>query len=773
MKSYLSLISISAGKHKHKNKMTLFCIVIAVFLVTAIFSMADMAVRMEKIRLIDKHGNWHISLKNTDRETAEEIGKRPDVAASSWYDAINYGIDKEYYIGGKKTVICGAQEPFITDMFNYFEKDTYPHSDKEIILTESAKSLFGLNKGDTVTLNTPAGDIDYTISGFCLNTVLTLKEDVIGAFVNMDAFNELCAVNNEKKSDPVYFVQFDDNINMRKAIAEIKEKYGLTEDNLSENTAVLGVTGFSSDNYMMGLYLVAAVLFLLVLLAGVLMIAGSINSNIAQRTQFFGMMRCVGASRRQIIRFVRLEALNWCKTAIPIGLGLGIVITWAICAVLRYVNGGEFSIMPVFKISAVGIVSGIIVGFLTVLIAAQAPAKRAAKVSPIAAVSDIKNIKNMRHGADTRFLKIESALGFHHAVSAKRNLILMTGSFALSIILFLSFSVMLNFLQHALNPLSPSAPDISIMSQDRSNSVDDALIDEINKITGVKRVFGRMFCGGIPAEYGGKKDKIDLISYEEYQLEWAEDEVLDGDVSKVLKNDNYVMTVYDNKMFKVGDKIRLDNGELEIAAVLSSVPFDSDETPTIICSEETFRRLTGAKDYAVIDIQLNSSATDGTANALRDLAGDNTFSDRRETNRESIAAYWAFRILVYGFLAIIALITVFNIMNSIFMSVTAKIKQYGIMRSVGMGSRQLTGMIASEAVTYAISGCIFGCVFGLLLNKFLFEKLVTAYWGTLWTVPFASLAVILFIVAFASFAAVYTPAKYMRNMRITDTINEL
>ena len=83
----------------------------------------------------------------------------------------------------------------------------------------------------------------------------------------------------------------------------------------------------------------AAVLFVLVLLAGVLMISGSMNSNLAQRTQFFGMMRCIGMSKRQVIRFVRLEALNWCRTAVPIGLVLGTLASWTICAALRYGTG--------------------------------------------------------------------------------------------------------------------------------------------------------------------------------------------------------------------------------------------------------------------------------------------------------------------------------------------------------------------------------------------------------------------------------------------------
>ena len=98
------------------------------------------------------------------------------------------------------------------------------------------------------------------------------------------------------------------------------------------------------------LFLTAGALFLLILMAGVLMISGSINSTVAQRTRFFGMMRCIGMSRLQLIRFVRLEALNWCKTAIPIGVLLGTVSSWILCAILRFVVREEFTAIPLFEI---------------------------------------------------------------------------------------------------------------------------------------------------------------------------------------------------------------------------------------------------------------------------------------------------------------------------------------------------------------------------------------------------------------------------------------
>ena len=71
MKSYLSLIPISAKVRKRQNSMTLLCIVFAVFLVTAVFSMADMGVKMEQSRLLEKHGNLTLQdlLTNTMAQT--------------------------------------------------------------------------------------------------------------------------------------------------------------------------------------------------------------------------------------------------------------------------------------------------------------------------------------------------------------------------------------------------------------------------------------------------------------------------------------------------------------------------------------------------------------------------------------------------------------------------------------------------------------------------------------------------------------------------------
>ncbi len=535
------------------------------------------------------------------------------------------------------------------------------------------------------------------------------------------------------------------------------------------------------NNGMVQTLLIAAVLlFFMILIAGVLMISSSLNSNVAQRTKFFGMMRCIGMSKQQIIRFVRLEALNWCKTAIPIGVLLGVVMAWVMCAILRFFVGDEFSEIPIFGVSLIGIASGIIVGIVTVLISASAPAKRAAKVSPVTAVSGTVENKNIEKcTVKPRFCKIETALGIHHAVSAKKNLILMMGSFALSIILFLSFSVLIELIGHIMPQFSNTA-DISISSVDAKNSIDTSFIHELGNMNGVKNVYGRKSAFDVPAQ-GINKNTVDLISYDTFDLKClVKDKLLQkgSDISKVYGDSGYVLAIADaDYSLKIGSTIQVSNQRLEIAGILKYNPFtddgSSDGKVTLITSGETFTRLTGETDYSLIMIQTTAKVTDEDVLAIRSILDENyNFQDKRDLRTTSL--YLAFMLFVYGFLAIITLVTMLNIMNSISMSVSARIKQYGAMRAVGMDEFQLTKMIAAEAFTYAASGCLVGCAAGLWLSKWLYSSLITSHYSyAIWKIPVLSLTIIVLIVAVSAILAVYAPAKRIQNISITDTINEL
>lgn len=775
MKSYLSLIPISAKVHRRQSRMTRICIILAVFLVTSIFSLLEMWTNGQTMAMRSNHGDWHIILQNMSEDEAKQIIDSSDVAYSSWYDDINVNADQGYYINGKNAVLYGIEETYVTDIMKYPLEGSYPQNEKEVALSADAKELFNVQIGDNIILNTPAGDFNYTISGFYEDDE-DFNDIIDGTCVYMcrATFDEVRSLNG-LESMSRFYVRFKNENGLKKTIANIKEQYSLTSENVSENTPVLSLLGASTNESINALYPLAAACFVIILIAGIFMISSCMNSNVAQRTKFFGMMRCIGASKQQIVRFVRLEALNWCKTAIPIGCALGTVTCWVSCAVLKFIVKGEWVDMPLFSVSINGILCGAAVGIITVFIAAQSPAKQASKVSPVAAISGNTGVSGkIVHAANTKFLKVETSLGIHHATGAKKNLILMTGSFALTIMLFLTFSACLDIVHKLLPSVSDFTPDITIASQDDSNSIDPSLAEEISEIPGIESVFGMMYSIECPAEINGNAETVDLYSYGDTMMDSFKKSVISGDMSKIYGNSKYVLAVYSEyTTLNVGDKVKIGDEELEIGCVVSEGVGSVSGSAVVVCSEETYTRLTGEQDYAMVGVVLEKDVSEMAVNKIYDLAEGNIIADSREKNSEVSGSYWVFRIAAYSFLAIISLITILNIMNSVSMGVSARIKQYGVMRAVGMGSRQVTKMIAAEAATYSICGTVAGVVLGLLLHHLIYVKVVITHFGGIWKIPFTSIAIILLLVIFSCVISVYAPAKRIRNMAITETINEL
>ena len=777
MKSYLSLVPISGKVRKRQNRMTIFCVIISVLLVTTIFSVADMWIRASSEGLQQKHGNWHIRLENISQDTAEEISRHPDVAAIGWSETFNTDGDQPFYIGEKKAALYGVDSIYLAELVNALEEGALPQGDNDVMLSSNARLALDVKIGDHVTVKTPSGDTDFTVCGFGSDDAEYYQGQtyMVAVYMMRDAYISIME-QNHIPINPSCYIQFQDVSKASDITSEIRQQYNLPEGDISENTAIMGLAGQSSNESMKNIYGIAAVLFVIVLLAGVLMISGSMNSNVAQRTKFFGMMRCIGASRQQIIRYVRLEALNWCKTAVPVGVVTGTAIEWGICAFLRYGIGGEFATMPVFALSPVGLISGATVGIVTVLLAAQSPAKRASKVPPMAAVSgNSDTVLSVRHTTKRKIRKVERTLGIHHATASKKNWFLLTASFSLSIILFLCISVGLDFAYELMPSVNRSwQPDITLTGYANERVLDQGLSDAISRITGVELVWGSSYTEHVPAVSSRQEiDHVNITSYSEYMLDCEDESLVQGNISEIYGDSGKVMTVLDkDNPIKVGDTIQVAGQEIEVVCGISSGLYPGEYS--IICSQETFARLTGEENYSMIGIQLSRQATDETVKQINSLAGSNViFTDERQRNQEDANSWLAAKFLLYSFMAIIAMITLFNIINSISMSVTARIKQYGAMRAVGMDGEQLTRMIAAEAFTYAVSGLIVGSGIGIVLSRFLYVKLVTRYFGSQWSLPVVLLAIIVVFDTVSAAAAVYAPAKRIRNMPITATINEL
>ena len=651
MKNYLELVPLYAKAHRQRNRMAVFCIFLSVLLVTTIFGMADMYIQSQLLKTKKEDGNWHIMLSNISDETAELIAARPEVNVVSCYGTLNYRLDMGYQTAGKNVVICGSDASCLNEIWaGSISEGAFPQTQQEVLVSGNVKKELGLDIGSPISVCDAAGtEYLYTISGFAADLPMILSKDIYGIFMNTAAFRAFYPDVEDGEPDDYdscFLVQFHNHRTIRQTISDIKTQFQLSDEQVGEQAMLLGLLGQSDEGnqFMMMLYAAAAILSSLVLLAGVLMIAGSLNSNIAGRTQFFGMLRCVGATPGQIMRLVYREALGLCTFAIPASILSGMIVIWALCAVLRFLSPLYFATMPAFAVSLPSVAAGVVIGILTVLLASRAPAKRASKASPLAAVTGNANhLTPVRRAADTTFCKVDTALGIHHAAASRRNLLLVSASFALSIILFLSFSTTIDFMRHAVKALSPWTPDISIVSQDTgaysSCSIDSSLIAALQENPAVKRVYGRMFAYNLPTVSNGREKTAVLISYDAQQFQWAKKYLLNGSLKEVQTQTGTGLIVaspqYNNHtQIQTGDTVALtihgQTSEIAIAGMVSECPFNTPDGDIILCSEETFRQLTGENAYTIIDIQLIRGALDTDVESIRVLAGaDCTISDQR------------------------------------------------------------------------------------------------------------------------------------------------
>ena len=775
MKSYLSLIPISAKVRRRQNRMTILCVVIAVFLVSAIFSVADMMLRTQMNRAAGKDGSWHLQIAGITQSQAEQLAQQPDVVCAGAGAVFNEGGEEDYRLNGKRVVLYGCDAQFLRVNRSAAFEGTFPEQDGEVLLGKGAARIFGVAIGDSVTLKLPDGQnrtLTVTGIGGVDESYYEMQFALVDIYLPQETFESLLTGQGEALPQTVYDLQYTSAAKAAKALPQLQQQYG--EDAVHENLNVMGSAGQSNSTAFRTVYSMAGVLFALVLLAGVLMISGTMNSNVAQRTRFFGMMRCLGMSKQQVVHFVRMEALNWCRIAVPIGLVLGTFSSWAVCGALRYGIGGEFATTPVFRLSMGGLCAGVVVGVVTVLLAAQAPAKRAAEVPPVAAASGSEQAAVVHHAANLGSGRTETALGIYHATASKKNWFLITASFALSIVLALGFIVILQFASLLLPSLAPWQADVIYTGYDNERVLPDTMAQQLRRMPGVARVWGCTGLVHVPASSDRNNvEQVTFCSYDDFMLESSKSMVVKGRMAKNSGADNEVMTMYNKtNSIRVGDTITVNGVPLTVVGAFSQGIFPDDVT--IIAPETLFRRVAGEQNYNMIGVQLDRTASDETVLALAAFSSDQiVVQDLRESNRQDRGTYYAARIVLYGFLAIIGGISLLNIINSISMSVSARMKQYGILRAIGMDDAQLKRMVSAEAGTYAVSGLVVGIALGLVLNRKLYILLITHYFGAAWQVPWGCLAVIVVVVLAAVVLAVYTPVRRILMQPITATISEL
>lgn len=150
---------------------------------------------------------------------------------------------------------------------------------------------------------------------------------------------------------------------------------------------------FPIDGTFKALFTVATVVALIIILTSVYCIKNSFNISITEKIRQYGMLASVGATRRQIKSSVKTEAAMLGVVGIPVGTMSGILASLILVKVVNALSAGWFNFALSFHTSLPALILAVILSIATIYFSATGSARRAAKVTPLEAIRNTKEIK--------------------------------------------------------------------------------------------------------------------------------------------------------------------------------------------------------------------------------------------------------------------------------------------------------------------------------------------------------------------------------------------
>lgn len=241
------------------------------------------------------------------------------------------------------------------------------------VLSKKFASAHGLHVGDRLAVLTPAGElVTLTVRGI-------LKEEVLGLLRSLTISRSLASAAFGQRDDGVDFIAYAAGADPSQVRGGID---GLLKHSFPQaHTQTAAQYTHEVSNSVNKLLLLVYVLLALSVLVSLFGIVNTLVLSIYERTRELGMMRAIGASRRQIRQMIRYESLITGLIGGVLGLLVG-VIGAVLVTELALSGSGYVLSIPVGTLILLLIASA-----LAGLLAAQLPARRAAKLDVLQALA--------------------------------------------------------------------------------------------------------------------------------------------------------------------------------------------------------------------------------------------------------------------------------------------------------------------------------------------------------------------------------------------------
>lgn len=558
------------------------------------------------------------------------------------------------------------------------------------------------------------------------------------------------------------------------------------------------------------LYTVSAIVIVIIIVTSVFCIRNSFEISITEKTRQYGMLASVGATSKQIRKNVLYEGLILGLIGVPVGILSGLIAIFVLLKVISHILKSFLGFEFIFTTNLLAIAISILLAGITIYLSARKSAKRASKISPIEAIRNTDDIKIKAKKLRTPRI-IKSLFGVGGDISyknLKRNRKKYRTT-VISIIVSVSiFIAMSAFIEYAFGTTSVYYKDYdyNLIVNGRTSEINQLL--EIVKNDTVKKysinrnlvaeVAGRelrnhytsekknadeslgMINSNDEKDYAnlvavGKDEYMRFLSKNGLKYDDVKDKVILNDSAKTYIDSKKAYSMYRIYDYKKGDHISASiNGkstDLEIAAIVDSVPMGPYySNGMFIVSDEFFDKYKSKEDMSV-SLYMDSSNPNELEEIVR-KSNIGSYVENIETiAKEQNAMMLAISIFLYGFIAVISLIGVTNIFNTITTNMELRQKEFANLKSIGMTKKEFNRMIRLESVLYGGKALVIGIPIGVGLSYLLFKAFGISYEMT-YELPFKAIGISIVVVAILIWVVMRFSLKKINKQNIIETIRK-
>lgn len=786
----------SLKANKRRNFFLVMAIMLTTLLIGSVFSVGMSLVESVKMEQIHLAGTMaHAAVGHPTASQIEQLHNLDYVKAVGTGNNVGY-IDNTAEMGNisltlhyfDKTEWEELRAPAYVDV-----EGSYPEKENEIMVSRAVLERMGI-ANPSIGMEIPLAyytDSDKTGAlmeeTFCLSGWFTSY-----AFVQSTDTADVIFVSQELsqkygktvEADGSASVRFVDETHISEYCDALVSDLGLSENQPIATVQLYDTSAGQETATLLSLCAVAVFL----IFTGYLLIYNILYISISRDVRFYGLLKTLGATPKQIKRVVRGQILRLCLIGIPVGIVLSLILSLGIVPFFISALDAVSADGAVVSFSPLIYVGAIIFPLFTAMLGASKPAKKAASISPIEAqkytgvTGSIKGIRSVAHGKPVR-------MAWRNIFRDKKRTGIVLLSLFLGVTTFLTVTTLVFSTDISKYIDSTFESDFVLKNSAwPAQSLDNSLAEQLMSIPGTENLHTTTW-EEMSLEYSDDfREYIANHPMREQITGLSEQAIADNFKGFLLGVDGETLTEYrdvlgnpvDVEAFERGEiaLIATDNPELfsniEDLTVMPSyrgesgtsgnqkyelslggfVPFNykgigASLAPTLVVSNEVMQEWFGEPVAIQLELNVSSGYEQNALIALKQIIEDNhaiSLTSRIEAMAELGRAKMAILILGGSISLVIALIGILNFVNIMSVSVVARKRELATLESIGMSRKQIRKMLISEGLCYAGITLILVLFIGNLIAYGIFKLFQQQVGFAVFTYPLIPAAIIALVI---------------------------